>query len=183
MMKISDLRRRATVVCPVCLDEFETEIYRVIVADNWEKFDPESVNIAVCPTCGHRFRVGERLLIYLREEDIILFVYPDPEEDVRLVRTTFREVKSVIHDLNIEIPEMVLVMGWGRVVIMWELLRNENLLKTFFENGYSLNDPNFFRKLEQLSELYQEYISSPEEINESKVVEIVKKRFLNIVDL
>ena len=182
-MRISTLSRMATVVCPVCMEEFDVEIYRVVNESDFDNFHPRIVNEVTCPHCGNRFRVGERVLFYRPEEDLIFFVYPDEEEDERFVRSVFREMKSVLRDLHIELPEIVMVIGWGRFIIMWELLKKKEIIDYFLKDYSRSNPVLFYKKLEQLAQIYQEYIEDPSQFEDEEIRDLVKKRFENIVDI
>ncbi len=183
MIEIKTLKRAATVVCPVCMEEFNVEIYRVINEGEFKDFHPQNINKVNCPYCGNSFRVGERVLLYYPKENIIFFVYPDEDEDERLLRTTFRELKSILKDLKINVPEMVMVVGWERFIIMWEILSREDLLNFFLEKYVGGITVFFYKKLEQLAQIYQEYIEDLSQLGDPEIREIVKKRFDNIVDI
>ena len=185
-MKVGSLTRKATVVCPVCMEEFQAEFYRVINLgdEKFSSFDPSQINRAVCPSCGNEFRIAERVLIYNPEEEVIFFVYPDPEEDVKLVRTTFRELKSVLKDLEIPVPEMALIIGWERFIIFWELRnRRELLVKIMGDEMKEWSKLYFYKKLEQLAEIYQEHADSANDLESDEIVEKVTEHFRNIVDI
>ncbi len=183
-MVIKEKKRRSTVICPVCLEEFETDIYRVITVSDLKSFKIDSINQATCPHCGAVFRIAERILVHYLPEDVIFFVYPDPEEDERLVRTAFREIKSVLKDLEVDVPDMIMVLGWERFVVFWELLKRKDLQEYFFDKGRSYQGKSYFYiKLEQLAGIFLEYIDMLDDINRKDVLEEVKKRFESIVDI
>ncbi len=182
-MSIVSLKRKATVVCPVCLEEFETDIYRVVNEGEFPDFDPAKLNIVKCPGCGNEFRVGERIVLYRPEDDIVIIVYPDDDEDERFVRTVLREVKILLRDLRIELPEIVTVVGWARFIFMWEIMARKDLVDQFLKDYKDSGKVLFYRKLEQLAQIYLEFTDSSQELDDPRIREMVRKRFDNIVDI
>ena len=182
MYKIENVTKKATIVCPSCMEDFETEIVRVINLSTYPNFSPENINLAKCPYCGADFRVGERILIYDDREKILFILYPDEEEEERFVRSVFREMKSIIKDISLDLPEPILIVGYDKFAIMWELKDNNDLLNKIDTTILSSDKKAiFYRKLEIVAEIMIENGISVENSVTEENIKIIKERLKNIV--
>ena len=184
MKKINDIKRKASVVCPGCLEDFETEIYRVvnIPFELEKKFEPMKLNIVKCPFCDKTFQVGERVLIVDNESEIVFIVFPDSDEDDRFTRSVFREVKLILKDLALDSYEFILIVGIEKFYYIIKLRENKAMLESISAKLITIDKKSlFYRKLEIIAEVILESGLSVDDFNSEENIMKLKERLGNIV--